>query len=137
MKYDLEYDWIFGDQPDISKQVIKWLFEGEDYKGVGGKYDSFEDDFKNLVDVLEDEAEMAENEKTAAQAERALQRGKEADHVLISQTVGELWVSFSKFKEVKPIKPGQPTKVGTSLLKVKINKEPPGSPAPLSLGIST
>ena len=135
MKYDLEYDWVFGDQPQINTIVLQWLFEGDDFTGVGGKYDNFEEDFPRLYDMLMDEAEAGMG-KTSAHAKAMIKRGEEADHVLINVTMGELWVSFSKFKEVKQIKPTDPSKVGTTLFKAMIAKEKPGSPAPLTVGLS-
>ena len=135
MKYDLEYDWVFGDQPQINKIVLRWLFEGNDFTGVGGKYDDFEKDFPNLYEVLVDEVEAGMG-KASAHAKAMIQRGKDADHVLISVTMGELWVSFSKFREVKQVKPTDPSKVGTSLFKAMIAKEKPGSPVPLTVGLS-
>jgi hypothetical protein len=123
MKYDYKYNWLFGDQPKINKEVVNWLFEKENYQGIGFKVDSVRDDFPRLVDAIEDEID-------SARTEAALERLEYVDVVLLSNTIGELWFSFATNPS------GSSARVFKNVLVVKVAKGKPGDDVPLSARIN-
>jgi hypothetical protein len=98
-------------EPEVLQEVIKWFFEGENYKGTGAKFeDKLEDAWPTMWKSID---RFFKNAKEIAKKQL------EASNIITTSNVGyEFWLNFGTYPESKDNK----VKVIKNRLILKVDK---------------